>query len=410
MMVAPLVVTPPDWPASAGSTAAPFVFAPPALPGARRLDGVATGACYSGGLRRFGAVADRRLRVASVGRLRIPRSWALVDGSAHRYSQGIRERRRSGSPDRVMERQTATRVKGVGVVPAGPEPGTSEVGSRFFAELASFVRLRAVKLHRLQVDVAAPVPRLPCLDHEAALHEGIVPRAAAYVEDPESGELHELELTPSRRRIRIDPASTLHEYTEAGQARLVALLRTRFPDFTVAVDRVSWLRGDRRVARACRAQVTLREVLLGADLDRIDLGLERLRAVAALMEKHSRVASWSVRTVTGPLLAAVGFVVYQGLGRLAPELGEPAVAALQALVVGVVGAVFLYYGLRAVHLTEMANRVWKRAAEYGLIIAERRRLAGDGKPPERGDGPADPGRAPPAPGELPRSHSRVRSS
>ena len=304
-----------------------------------------------------------------------------------------------------MERETATGLKGVGAVPADPALGACEVGSRFFAELASLVRLRAVKLYRLQVDVAAAVPRLPCLDREAVLHEGIVPRAAAYVEDPENGELHELVLTPSRRRIRIDPASTLHEHTEAGQARLIAGLRTRFPDFTVAVDGVSRLRGDRRVARACRAQVTLRDVLLETDLDRIDRGLERLRAVAALMEKHSRVASWSVRTVTGPLLAAVGFAVYQGLGRLVPELGEPAVDALQALVVGVVGAVFLYYGLRAVHLTEMANRVWKRAAEYGLIVAERRRLAGGGEPAGCRDGSADPGGTPSASGEFPRSDS-----
>ena len=299
-----------------------------------------------------------------------------------------------------MERETATRVKGVGTVPAGPAPGTCEVSNRFFAQLASLVRLRAVKLHRLQVDLVAAVPRLPCLDLEAVLHEGIAPRAAACVEDPESGELYELVLTPSRRRIEIDPASTLHEHTEAGQARLIALLRTRFPDFTVTVDGVSWLRGDRRVARACRAQVTLREVLLGADFDRTARGVERLRTVATSMEKHSRVASWSVRTVTGPLLAAVGFVVYQGLGRLAPELGEPAVDALQALVLGVVGAAFLYYGLRAVHLTEMANRVWKRAAEYGLIVDERRRLAGGGEPAECRDGSADAGRAPSAPGDT----------
>ena len=44
-------------------------------------------------------------------------------------------------------------------------------------------------------------------------------------------------------------------------------------------------------------------------------------------------------------------------------------------VVGALGAVFLYYGLKAVQLTEMSNRVWKRTAEYGLILAERKRLA-----------------------------------
>ena len=285
-----------------------------------------------------------------------------------------------------MEPETLTRAERTGGA-ASPdaEPGTCDISSRFFAELASFVRLRAVKVYRLRVDGAAAVPRLPCLEHEAVLHEGIAPLAAAYVEDPETGELQELVLTPSRRRIELDPASTLHEHTETGQARLVARLHDRFPDFTVAIQRVSWLRGDRRVARACRAQVTLRDVLLAGDFDRIARGLERLRAVATAMEKQSRVASWSVRTVTGPLLAALGFVVYQGLGRLAPELGEPAVGALQALVVGVVGAVFLYCGLRAVHLTEMANRVWKRAAEYGLIVAERRRLAGDGAVADRPD-------------------------
>ena len=92
------------------------------------------------------------------------------------------------------------------------------------------------------------------------------------------------------------------------------------------------------------------------------------------MEKQSRVASWSVRTVTGPMLAVLGFLVYQGLGRLAPQVGGVAISGLQAAVVGATGALFLYFGLKAVHLTEMANRVWKRASEYRLILDERRRL------------------------------------
>jgi hypothetical protein len=36
--------------------------------------------------------------------------------------------------------------------------------------------------------------------------------------------------------------------------------------------------------------------------------------------------------------------------------------------------VFLYYGMKAVQLTEMSNRVWKRTAEYNLILSERKRL------------------------------------
>ena len=248
-----------------------------------------------------------------------------------------------------------------------------EICRRFLAGLAEFVHLRAVKLYRLQVDLPVPIPSLPCLDHEAMLHEGIAPHAAAYVEDPENGELHEIVLIPSRRRVEVDIASTLDEHSDDGQARLLARLRERFPDFTYTVNGLSWLRGDRRVARACRAQVTLRDVLVSDDYDRVTGALDRLRIIGTLMEKQSRVASWTVRTVTGPFLAVVGFLVYLGIGELAPEIGGRIVTVLQALVVGAVGTLFLYFGLKAVHLTTMANRVWKRASEYGLIIAERRR-------------------------------------
>ena len=260
-----------------------------------------------------------------------------------------------------------------------------EACRRFFEDLGEFAHLRALKLYRLRVDLAAPVPSLPCLDHEAILHDGIAPHAAAYIQHRETGELHEVVLIPSRHRVEIDTASTLHEHTDAGQAGLVRWLRERFPDYSYAVNGLSWLRGDRRVARACRAQVTLRDVLLGADFDQVARALDRLGIIGALMEKQSRVASWTVRTVTGPFLAVVGFVVYQGLDELVPEIGGGTVTVLQAAVVGTAGALFLYFGLKAVHLTEMANRVWKRASEYRLIIAERRRLmAGDPPSPDQG--------------------------
>ena len=243
--------------------------------------------------------------------------------------------------------------------------------SQFFSDVASFAHLRVIKLYRLQVTQSLPC--IPCLDHEAMLHEGVAPHAAAYVEDRETGEIHEIVLTPLRLLVEIDNASTLQEYTEGVEASLMERLQDIRPDLKYVVRRPSWIRGDRRVARACRAQVTLRDVLSAPDLERLSAALERLRVVAALMEKQSRVASWSVRTVTGPLLTVVGFLVYQGLGRLAPEFGEGAVSTFQSLVVGTAGGLFLYFGLKAVHLTEVANRVWKRAAEYGLIIAERRR-------------------------------------
>ena len=99
-----------------------------------------------------------------------------------------------------------------------------------------------------------------------------------------------------------------------------------------------------------------------------------IRVLGSLMEKQSRVASWGVRTVTGPLLAASGVVFYLLLGGLTGRLGETGVTALQCTLIGLLGAVFLYYGLKAVQLTEMSNRVWKRTAEYNLILSERKRL------------------------------------
>ena len=75
-----------------------------------------------------------------------------------------------------------------------------------------------------------------------------------------------------------------------------------------------------------------------------------------------------------PFIAVVGFLSYQILGVLGSRLEPDIVAVLRSAIVGLVGAFFLYYGLKAVQLTEMANRVWKRSAEYGLILSERRQL------------------------------------
>lgn len=255
-----------------------------------------------------------------------------------------------------------------------PATRDSEACQAFFDGVSAFARIHAVKLYRLRLHLAQAVPVLPCLDHEAMLHEGIAPHAAAYIEDRESGDLHEVVFIPASRRLEIDTVSTADEHSPESRARLLAFLRTRFPDLACKVTGPSLLRGDRRVARACRAQIALRDVLTSLDYDRLSGAIDRLRTIGGLMEKESRVASWSVRTVTGPLLALAGFVSYQLLDTLVPQLGDRWVSALQYTVVGTLGATFLYLGLKAVHLTEMANRVWKRAAEYGMIVAERRTI------------------------------------
>jgi hypothetical protein len=241
--------------------------------------------------------------------------------------------------------------------------------------LSAFGPVLSLKLYRLALDPAPALPTLPCLDHEAMLHDGIPPHAAAYVQDKVSGDLHELVLYPSKKRLEVDTVSTWGEHSLESRERLLAHVAQRFPHHAVRVSGPSWWRGERRVATACRAQVSLRDVLLSPDVPAVKAAIDRLSTVGSLMEKESRVASWGVRTVTAPLLGAAGVALYTVLGGLTPRLGETGVTALRYAIVTLLGAVFLYYGLKAVQLTEMANRVWKRTAEYNLILSERQRLA-----------------------------------
>lgn len=242
-------------------------------------------------------------------------------------------------------------------------------GHLFLQALREIGDVLALKQYRVNIDPAPQIPILPCLDHEALLHEGIAPHLAAYVRD-RSGNLHEAVWIPKELRIDIDVASTMDECTPESQAKFIAALSERFPDHQVHVTPVSWLKGDRRVAHACRAQVTLRDVLVGADLDRTKRAVERLQVISSLMEKESRVASWGARTIMTPFLALVGLLIIWSLGANAGAWW----VVVTRYVLTLAGLFFLYAGLKAVHLTEMANRVWKRSAEYGLILSERRRL------------------------------------
>lgn len=245
---------------------------------------------------------------------------------------------------------------------------------RAIEALQPFGSALSIKLYRVQLDPRPAVPAIPCLDHEAMLHQNVPPHAAAYLQERASGELHEVAFYPAARRIQVDTTSTWGECSPESHGRLLAFLRTTFPGHHIAVSGPSWWRGERRVAEVCRAQVSLRQVLLDDNIDAVKADIDRLQIIGTLMEKQSRVASWGVRTATGPILAAAAVVLFVLLGGLTPMLGETGVTTLRYTLVGGLGAAFLYYGLKAVQLTEMANRVWKRGAEYTLILAERRRL------------------------------------
>jgi hypothetical protein len=207
------------------------------------------------------------------------------------------------------------------------------------------------------------------------LHQTVAPHAAAYVQETASGDLHEVVFIPDDRRIEVDTVSTWGEASEESRSRLAAFLAAQFPTYRIKVQRASPWRGDRRVAEACRARVSLRDVLLGEDMHAVAADIDLLRTIGSLMEKQSRVASWAVRTVTAPILAAAGVISYQVLELFTAQLGEGGVNALRYAVLSVLGGVFVYYGLKAVQLTGMSTRVWKRATEYSLILAERRRLS-----------------------------------
>lgn len=241
--------------------------------------------------------------------------------------------------------------------------------SAYFDRLSGLGRILAIKLYRLRLEEPPPVPLLPCLDHEAMLHEGIAPHAAAYVED-RTGNLHEVVFTPHDHRIDMDVVSTMYECSPEAHKEFMEALTRRFPDDQVRVNPISWLRGDRRVANACRAQVSLRDVLSGVDLDRTQTAVDRLQIISGLMEKESQVASWGSQTVMMPFLVAAALLVLGTFG--ADANARWMLLARYALTIG--GVFFLYSGLKAVHLSEMASRVWKRSAEYGLILRERRRL------------------------------------
>ena len=69
------------------------------------------------------------------------------------------------------------------------EQGTE--ASRILADLDPFGSVLAVKLYRLRLEPRPAIPILPCLDHEALLHEGVAPHLAAYRERREKEGLTE---------------------------------------------------------------------------------------------------------------------------------------------------------------------------------------------------------------------------
>src|SRR5438093_409383 len=118
------------------------------------------------------------------------------------------------------------------------EPGDGHI---FLQALREIGDVLALKEYRVNIEPAPRIPILPCLDHEALLHEGIAPHLAAYVRD-RTGNLHEAVWIPKELRIDVDVASTMNECTEESQSRFIAALAERFPDHQVHATPVSWLK------------------------------------------------------------------------------------------------------------------------------------------------------------------------
>jgi hypothetical protein len=246
--------------------------------------------------------------------------------------------------------------------------------AHFLDTLARENRLFCVKTFR--VDLAAGLPVIPCLDHEAQLQGDPAPHISVYLEDAQ-GELHEIGLIASHRRIVVDMPSTFAETSPEARDRMCRRLRELFPGKEVALKSLSFLRGDRRVAQVIRAQLRLRDVLCGEDGPALRWSLEKLRAISDLMEKESRVYSWGVRTMM-PIIGGAGVATFLFIGMFRHSVATQTIEILRSGTVTVLTAGFLYFGLKAVYLTELGTRVWKRATEYKLIL-DARRSASDRK-------------------------------
>jgi hypothetical protein len=234
-------------------------------------------------------------------------------------------------------------------------------------------RLICTKCYRVDLS-GEPLPCIPCLDHEAQLQGNPAPHISVYLEDS-GGYLHEVGIVPDERRILIDAASTIAETPPLAREQMLLRLKRLFPDYRVGVQRPSVWRGDVRVATVVRTQMRLRDVLLGDNGAEVRFQLERLRAIAELMEKESRVSSWGIRTLTSPLLAAAGVASYKVLGLFDSHLSSDQIEVARYLALLSLGGGFLWIGMKAVHLTEMGTRVWKKATEYRLILEARARWA-----------------------------------
>ena len=112
--------------------------------------------------------------------------------------------------------------------------GSAEA-ARILQDLSSFGPVLAIKLYRIRLEPSPRVPILPCLDHEAQLHEGVSPHMAAYVQESSSGDIHEVVFIPSRRRLEVDTFSTWGESTPESHARFLGSVSQRFPGYTARV-------------------------------------------------------------------------------------------------------------------------------------------------------------------------------
>ena len=110
------------------------------------------------------------------------------------------------------------------------------------SRLGAFGTILAIKLYRVEVDPAAvKVPVLPCLDHEAMLHQHVAQHVAAYLLEPNE-QIHEV---VSILRVDCCKSTRCRRLASSRTARsqLVEKLRSsisRQPDHDQASIVVAW--------------------------------------------------------------------------------------------------------------------------------------------------------------------------
>lgn len=259
----------------------------------------------------------------------------------------------------------------------------------FYRVVSLEYNVLSLKTYRLAIPPVTNIPITPCLDHEAQLHEHDAPHIACYVQDRESGTIATIVYLPSNKTFVVEEETA---DASAVLESIATFLRQRYRNHKVNIHKPRPGSAYVRARAVAEAHVPLELVLVGGHDKELKPHLERLNGISVLMEKASRVSSWGIRTAYAPLTAAAVFILVLVIPSSGGSIFELThLEWVRIALLSAIGTAFLYYGLKAVQLTNTATRLAKRIREYEFIMACRTMEMGSDAtllPPPPVDSPA----------------------